>query len=171
MSGATPTPSPPPRKKLPLVVAGLVVLGVAGGVLLALRGGPTPGAGAGPAHAGSSLDTEARVNVLALCDAAQAWRDEHGGYLVAGPEPREVPRAGKPVPFPRDEAFLHLGFDPGEEVNFQYEVMLQESPVGEPEVSCLARGDVDGDGLNTVYRVRLDANGMTTPVEVENPGE
>lgn len=172
------TPSPPggrPGKKWPLVVAGLGVLGVAAGGLLASRAGLAPGGGprggGGPAQAGSPLDTEARVHVLALCDAAQAWRDEHGGYLVAGPAPREVPRAGKPVPFPKDEAFLHLGFDPGEQVNFQYEVVLQESPVGEPEVSCLARGDVDGDGLNTVYRVRLDSNGMTTPVEVENPGE
>ncbi|NVJ27086.1 hypothetical protein HUW62_38310 [Myxococcus sp. AM011] len=116
-------------------------------------------------------DTEARLNVLALCDAVQAYRDEHGAYQVAGPTPRDVPRGGEAVPFPENDVFHRLGFEPGEKVRFQYEVVVQESPVGEPEVSCLARGDFDGDGLNSVYRVRLDANGMTTAVEVEREGE
>ncbi|MFY2563458.1 hypothetical protein ACN469_38040 [Corallococcus terminator] len=159
--------SPPPstggaRKKWPLFALGLSVIAAVLGVL-ALR------------HAGQPserpTDTEARLNVLALCDAVQAYRDEHGAYQVAGPTPRDVPRGGESVPFPENDVFHHLGFEPGERVRFQYEVVVQESPVGEPEVSCLARGDFDGDGLNSVYRVRLDANGMTTPVEVEREGE
>lgn len=166
MSNDTP-PSPPPppparRAKWPLFAAGLGVIAAALGVL-ALR------------HARRSnerpTDTEARLNVLALCDAVQAYRDEHGAYQVAGPTPRDVPRGGEAVPFPENDVFHRLGFEPGEKVRFQYEVVVQESPVGEPEVSCLARADFDGDGLNAVYRVRLDANGMTTPVEVEREGE
>lgn len=115
---------------------------------------------------------EARVQVLALCDAVQAFRDEHGDYVPIAPYPAPVPRHGEGVPFPQDHEYFHrIGFDPGPIVHLQYEVRVEESPVGEPEVSCLARVDEDGDGLNAVYRVRLDANGMTSPVEVEREGE
>ncbi|WP_371876537.1 hypothetical protein [Pyxidicoccus fallax] len=129
------------------------------------------GRGGGLFRAEKPTDTEARVNLLALCDAVQSYRDEHGTYLTAGPTPKEVPRGGELVEFPKEEPFQHIGFDPGEKVRFQYEVTVQESPVGEPEVSCLARGDFDGDGQNAVYRVRLDSNGMTSPIEVEREGE
>lgn len=163
-SMSPPPPAPPGNllKKWPLLAAGLGVIAAILGVL-------------GLRHVGQSserpTDTEARLNVLALCDAVQAYRDEHGAYQVAGPTPRDVPRGGESVPFPENDVFHRLGFEPAEKVRFQYEVVVQESPVGEPEVSCLARGDFDGDGLNSVYRVRLDANGMTTPVEVEREGE
>jgi hypothetical protein len=157
-----------------VLLAGLGVLGLAVWGWLYYRGMRTLGeglAGGGVFKADKPTDTEARVNVLALCDAVQSYRDEHGAYIVAGPTPKEVPRGGVPVPFPKEEAFQRMAFEPGEEVRFQYEVVVQESPVGEPEVSCLARGDFDGDGQNAVYRVRLDSNGMTTPVEVEHEGE
>jgi len=123
------------------------------------------------AEAGSAAGTEARVNVIALCDAVQMYRSESGVFLAAGPTPREVPKGGQPVPFPEDEAFKKLGFTPGTAVRFQYQVVVQENPVGEPEVTCYARGDQDGDGQNSVYSVTLDANGMTSPVEVEREDE
>ncbi|WP_164017564.1 hypothetical protein [Pyxidicoccus trucidator] len=166
------------RKKLLLIGAGLAVLVLAVWGWLYYRGMRSLGEGLTPDNRGGGLfkpepptDTEARVNVLALCDAVQSYRDEHGTYPAAGPTPKEVPKGGVPVPFPKEEPFVHIGFEPGEEVRFQYEVVVQESPVGEPEVSCLARGDFDGDGQNAVYRVRLDSNGMTTPIEVEREGE
>ncbi|MFP2927787.1 hypothetical protein ACLESO_21825 [Pyxidicoccus sp. 3LG] len=158
------------RKKLSLLLVGLVLLGVIAGALLALRALRAP-SGGGLFQEEKPTDAEARVNVLALCDAVQGYRDEHGAYLAVAPEPKEVPRGGVPVPFPKEGPFHAIGFEPGEKVRFQYEVVVQEGPVGEPEVSCLARGDFDGDGQNSVYRVRLDANGMTTPVEVEREGE
>ncbi|GEN06846.1 hypothetical protein SAMN05443572_104529 [Myxococcus fulvus] len=157
----TPAPSGMGRK-WPFAVVGLV-LATGAAFVFAYRLSPAP--------AEPLTDREARLNVLALCDAVQAYRDEHGNYQLAGPTPREVPRGGRAVPFPQDEAFHRLGFEPQDGVRFQYEVVLQESPVGEPEVSCLARGDFDADGLNSVYRVRLDSNGMTTPIEVEREGE
>lgn len=162
------------RKKLMVILAALGVLGLAVWGFLYYRGMRALGeglTGGGVFKADKPTDTEARVNVLALCDAVQSYRDEHGEYLVAGPTPKEVPRGGVAVPFPKEEAFQRMGFEPAEEVRFQYEVVVQESPVGEPEVSCLARGDFDGDGQNAVYRVRLDSNGMTTPIEVEHEGE
>lgn len=154
----------PGRRPLPII---LVVLGVLACLGLALKfsGGRRAAQQALPS------DAEARVNVLVLCDAVQAYRDEHGVYVTAGPTPKEIPRGGQGVAFPEDETFHRIGFEPDGKVHFQYQVVVQESPVGEPEVSCLARGDFNGDGLNSLYRVRLDANGMTTPIEVEREGE
>ncbi|WP_426755360.1 hypothetical protein [Myxococcus sp. Y35] len=151
----------------------LLLVGLAGGAILglALWGGLRARGPGGTAPQGAADDTEARVNVLALCDAVQAYRAEHGVYVTAGPTPKEIPPGGRAVPFPEDEAFHRIGFEPEGKVRFQYQVVVLESPVGEPEVSCLARGDFDGDGQNSVYRVRLDANGMTTPIEVERAGE
>ncbi|AGC48642.1 hypothetical protein MYSTI_07370 [Myxococcus stipitatus DSM 14675] len=151
-----------PRAKWPLFVGALVLLGGLASVSVFRRTHAAPE---------RPTDAEARLNVLALCDAVQSFRAEHGHYVMAGPTPRDVPKGGQAVPFPEDEAFHRLGFEPGEQVRFQYEVLVQESPVGEPEVSCLARGDFDGDGLNSLYRVRLDAHGMTGPIEVEREGE
>jgi hypothetical protein len=123
------------------------------------------------ASADTPLGDEARINVLALCDAVEMYRAENGVLLAAGPTPREVPRGGKPVPFPHDETFEKLGFAPGTAVRLQYQVVVREDPVGEPEVTCYARGDRDGDGQNSVYSVKLDANGMTSPVSVEQEDE
>jgi hypothetical protein len=123
------------------------------------------------AKPGSPTGDEARINVLALCDAVQMYRSESGVFLAAGPTPREIPKGAQPVPFPEDEAFQKLGFAPGTAVRFQYQVVVNEDPVGEPEVTCYARGDQDGDGQNSVYRVTLDANGMTSPVKVEREEE
>jgi hypothetical protein len=123
------------------------------------------------ARADTPLADEARINVIALCDAVQMYRAERGVFLAAGPTPSEVPKGGKPVPFPHDEAFEKLGFAPGTLVRLQYQVVVQEDPVGEVEVTCYARGDQDGDGQNSVYSVRLDANGMTSPVKAEREDE
>ncbi|CAM3533627.1 hypothetical protein G4177_22450 [Corallococcus sp. ZKHCc1 1396] len=166
-----PLPAGPPARRSRAVVVGLVGAVVAGAAmaLLLIFTGPTRSGGrASP----EELTQEARIQVLALCDAVQAHRDEHGDYLPIAPFPVPVPRGGEAVPFAQDhENFLRIGFAPGATVHFQYEVTVQESPVGEPEVSCLARADADGDGLNAVYRIRLDANGMTSPMEVEREGE
>ncbi len=123
------------------------------------------------AKPGGAAGDEARINVIALCDAVQMYRSESGAFLAAGPTPREVPKGDQPVPFPHDEAFEKLGFTPGTAVRFQYQVVVQEDPVGEAEVTCYARGDQDGDGQNSVYSVTLDANGMTSPVKVEREEE
>ncbi|WNZ61548.1 hypothetical protein QEG98_37740 [Myxococcus sp. MxC21-1] len=160
------------RRAHPIVVVG--VIAVTAGHLLVTQCSERPPAtqAARPAtKAAPPSDAEARVNVLTLCDAVQAYRDEHGVYVTAGPTPKEVPRGGRAVAFPKDETFHRIGFEPDGKVHFQYQVVVQESPVGEPEVSCIARGDFDGDGLNSLYRVRLDANGMTRPIEVEREGE
>ena len=151
------------------VLVGALVLGAVPcllGVRLLFDFFPGPEAGGDP-----SFSNEARVNVLRLCGDVQSYRDEHGSFPAAGPLPAEVPRGGRAVPFPHDEAFEKLGFAPGERVRYQYQVVVQETPLGEAEVTCFARGDLDGDGQVSVFRVTLDANGMTSPVQVEREEE
>jgi hypothetical protein len=151
------------RKKLGVAAAVLGLLAVAGGAFAFLhRGG-----GVGD----PALANEARVNVLRLCDDVQSFRNEHGTFLTAGPVPREVPRGGEAVPFEPDENLKRIGFLPGERVHYQYQVVVQETPLGEGEVTCYARGDLDGDGQVSVFSVTLDANGMTSPVKVERETE
>ena len=172
------TPGWSTRKKVAFVltVLGLPCLLTVGvGVTLYLRGLQASQAMDNAFRSEGGGDTplqdEARLNVLALCDAVEMYRAEHGELLVAGPPPPQVPRGGKPVPFPRDEAFEKLGFAPGTAVRLQYQVVVEADPVGEPEVTCYARGDRDGDGQNSVYSVKLDANGMTSTVKVEREDE
>ncbi len=156
-------PSRAPRKKRGLVVGVLCLLAVAGGAsFFFLRGG-----GVGD----PSLANEARVNVLRLCGDVQSFRDEHGVFLAGGPVPREVPRGGEALHFEPDENLKRIGFNPGEHVHYQYQVVVQETPLGEAEVTCYARGDLDGDGQVSVFSVTLDANGMTSPVKVERETE
>ncbi len=167
-----PPPQPEPRPLSEKVAAGVLValllpcLLAAGagawmGLARALR--PVPVAGGDPT-------SEARVNVLKLCGDVQAYRDTRGAWLLAGPTPREVPQ-GHAVPWPEDARFHALGFEPGATVRYQYEVLVQEDPVGALEVTCVARGDLDGDGQHSVFRVTLDAQGMTSAVEAEREEE
>lgn len=153
-----------PRKRVGLVAAAvLCLLAVVGGAFFFLR----RGGGVGD----PSLANEARVNVLRLCDDVQSFRNEHGAFLTGGPVPREVPRGGEAVSFEPDENLKKIGFNPGERVHYQYQVVVQETPLGEAEVTCYARGDLDGDGQVSVFSVTLDANGMTSPVKVERETE
>lgn len=173
---ASAPPESPPGPSRPRNLAVRVGVAVTVFVALALSGlyvAYLPMMAPARTHASPErVANEARVQVLALCDAVQAFRDEHGDYVPIAPYPVPVPRHGEGVPFAQDhEDFHRIGFDPGPIVHLQYEVRVEESPVGEPEVSCLARVDENGDGLNAVYRIRLDANGMTSPVEVEREGE
>ncbi|XXF77474.1 hypothetical protein P2318_31135 [Myxococcaceae bacterium GXIMD 01537] len=148
------------------LLAGLAVLLLAGvGAWLWLRARPAPAP-----TPGVDPSAEARIQVLHLCDAARQYHEAHGTYLPAGPTPAQVPQ-GHAVPWPHDARFEALGFEPGPAVHFQYEVAVHEDPVGAPEVVCLARGDLDGDGLNSLFRVTLDAQGQTSAVHAEREGE
>jgi hypothetical protein len=147
-------------------VLAVVCLGALGVFLLRPQAGERL-----PAGDPKAVSMEARVNVLRLCSDAQAYRDEHGVFLAAGPVPAQVPRGGEAVPFVPDENLGRLGFEPGARVRCQYQVVVQETPLGEAEVTCYARGDQDGDGQVSVFSVTLDANGMTSAVKAEREEE
>ncbi|OJT16970.1 hypothetical protein BO221_46965 [Archangium sp. Cb G35] len=155
-----------PRKSLVLVMAVMGVLVGAGAAVFVFRS-----LGGGGGVGDPSLANEARVNVLRLCGDVQSYRDEHGVFLQGGPVPREVPRGARALPFEPDENLKKIGFSPGERVHYQYQVVVQETPLGEAEVTCYARGDLDGDGQVSVFSVTLDANGMTSAVKAERETE
>jgi hypothetical protein len=48
---------------------------------------------------------------------------------------------------------------------------VETTPLGDNEVRCIARGDLDGDGKVSTFTVVLDANGMMGPIQVEDEGE
>lgn len=167
MTGGPPASHPAPGgggTRALLLIGGLALGLAALGAWLWLRSpAPRP-------RAGRDFTAEARINVLKLCADVQSYWDTHGVPLSAGPTPAEVPE-GYAVPWPEDAAFQALGFEPGPRVRYQYEVVVALDPVGEPEVTCVARGDLDGDGQNSVFRVTLDAHGQTSALQVEREHE
>lgn len=141
---------------------GLVALALAGAFLFWKRETVRPRSAA---HASSP-----RIAALSLCDQVSRHLMEHGTLASAGPWPRHIPH-GEQVLLPLDEAFVELGFTPDPSGHFQYEVQVLESPVGELEGHCLVRSDSDGDGNVSVATVKVDAQGRTSAVQVENEGE
>lgn len=117
-----------------------------------------------------SGSNEARVNVLSLCAGVSSALSMGTALESVAPWPAEVPR-GVAVPWVRTAAFEPFDFEPGATVRFQYAVEVHENPVGEREIRCVARGDLDGDGQVSEFRVKLDPDGMTTPVEVTREAE
>jgi hypothetical protein len=154
--------SPATRKPWVLLGAVVVLLGVGGGLAWWRHLAPVDP---------KLLSNEARIQVLLLCEQVQSYQEEHGTFLAAGPVPAQAPPRAEEVPFIPDENFKKLGFDPGERVRLQYQVVVQENPLGQAEVTCLVRADRNGDGQVSVYRVTLDANGMTSAVQVEREEE
>ncbi len=165
----TPAPKPAPKavtmKRLLLALGALFLLGVLG---LALAGWLYLRAARKDVESLAGAQV-ARMNVALLCDSVAAFQAETGELLNAGPTPAQVPK-GQAMAFPRDAAFERLDFHPGE-TPYQYQVEVHETPMGDAEVVCTARGDLDGDGQVSVFRVTLDANGMKSPVQAEREDE
>ncbi len=98
-----------------------------------------------------SYAAEAKTNVRALATAEEAYRLEHDVYLAMPPTPR--PKAGRePSPWESNEAAEALGFQPGPRVRYSYEVQVDER---DQLAVITARGDLDGDGTDAVYRIEL----------------
>jgi len=95
--------------------------------------------------------TEAVVNVHAIL-ALQQGRS--GGPVSCEASPPEVPRI-RPAPWEPSEGFRELGFSPGTDTRFQYEVELLD-PDGTTFV-VRARADQDGDGDASLFELRSDS--------------
>jgi hypothetical protein len=94
-----------------------------------------------------SKTMEARSNVRQLCTEERAFKEQNGKFLAAGPQPAKVPRGEPPVAFPSDPDFEKLGFV-AEKVRYQYQVVVSQD--GE-SAQCIARGDLDGNGVTSEY--------------------
>ncbi|MHB8873716.1 MAG: hypothetical protein ACYC8T_08520 [Myxococcaceae bacterium] len=112
---------------------------------------------------------EARAGVRALCHTVADYHRETGVWVAAGPSPAEVPQGGS-VPFPPDKEFALLGFLPGA-VRYQYQVVVEQQQANAPQVRCIARGDLDGDGTASAFELELDPSGNPGALRVENEPE
>jgi hypothetical protein len=92
------------------------------------------------------LDFEGKSGVRALCLAVKEFHDAHGAWVSAPLTPVTIPSPSG-VAFPTSvREYAQLGFSPGL-VHFQYEV--RETQEGR---ECIARGDPDADGIESVFR-------------------
>lgn len=101
----------------------------------------------------------ARANeaVFALHGLADVLRARPGGPVACAKSPPEVPR-GVPSAWTASEGFRELGWSPGRETYFQYEVLVP----GPDRAAFVvrARGDLDGDGDTSVYDLRADSHDL-----------
>jgi len=106
---------------------------------------------------------EAKVQMRAIDTAEKAYFLDHGSFVAAGPVPASVPgRAG--AAFVPDKGFKSLGFAPEKAVRFQYEVRTD----GQGAV-IYARGDLDGDGALSVYKLVVNNEGASEIEEPDSP--
>ena len=168
-SGGRPySPPPPSQGKTGLSVGW--VLGILGALVLVCSGALA--AIAIPNLARQQQRTrshEARSHLQLLCSNERAYHEQTGAWLAAGPLPKDIPRKVS-VPFPADPSFDKLGFAP-EQTRYQYQVHVRSSARGAPRVSCIARGDLNGDGVASTFEQPLDEKGQLLPLKVENEAE
>ncbi len=87
---------------------------------------------------------EAQVLLMALRQAELAYKAESGEFLTCGPVPQQMPVAR--VRWPEESCFDQIGFKPPGKVRFQIASAIEEG-----ELTMMARGDIDGDGVPEVW--------------------
>ncbi len=90
--------------------------------------------------------SEALVNLSAIATNQEIYFAEHGVFLeVASPVPASAPGSSRSV-WTFGSNFDTLGWAPEGGVQFQYQVVADNSQAGSVRFTAEARGDVDGDG-------------------------
>lgn len=102
--------------------------------------------------------SEAVENVHAI---ASLERGRPDGFVACEPAPAEVP-AGSADAWVPSAGFVELGFSPGGETRFQYEVELQG-----PAFVVRAHGDLDGDGETSLFELRSTEGDVRVEAQVE----
>ncbi len=93
---------------------------------------------------------EAKLHIHLIADLL---RGNPQGPIPCAAQPEQIPKR-VPVPWFSNEGFRRLGFRPGGESHFQYEVQVP-GPEGSAWL-IRARGDLDGDGQSSLYELRAD---------------
>lgn len=87
-----------------------------------------------------------------------------GGPIACEASPAEVPGV-RPALWEPSAGFRELGFSPGSDTRFQYEVVVP-GPTG-AALLVRARGDQDGDGEESLFELRSDSPDLRVEGEVE----
>lgn len=114
-------------------------------------------------HLRRAQSAEALTNVESIAYLQQVHILETGRALACEATPRELPR-GERVHFEASACWQDLGVQLPERVRFQYETQTSSAA---RHFLVSARGDLDGDGLESVYR--LDSR--TMELSIERAGE
>jgi len=154
-AGSLPTRPRPSARKILLVMLGAIVVLLVAMVTIVLPRLRE--------RQERSWTEEARTQLYTLCSNVAALHEETGHWISAGPQPREIPRRAQ-VDFPKDPGFERLQFDPGR-VRYQYQVVVDGNPEGAAKVRCVARGDLNGNGVPSEATLELDPEGMLRPVK------
>ena len=101
-------------------------------------------------HVRSARTQAVVLNVHALADLL---RSRPGPVIACAASPANVPRGGA-APWMPSAGFKSLGWQPGSTTRFQYEVVVPGPDGAAFEVR--AKGDLDGDGTPSIYRLRAD---------------
>ena len=111
------------------------------------------------AHINNARAQEAVVQVHALADLL---RSRPGKPVACAASPSTVPR-GTAVDWVPSAGFKQLRWRPGASTRFQYEVVVPGPKGAAFEVR--ARGDLNGDGLISQYRMRADSHTLEYVLE------
>jgi type II secretory pathway pseudopilin PulG len=111
--------------------------------------------------------SEAKHNLGAIRECLETYHLENGAYLVCSLHPATVPSASRvlwddtAVP----QAWVDIGFRPVGQIRYSYEVQAGTTGIANSYIA-IARGDLDGDGTESV--IQLDETGnmtSTNPLE------
>ena len=106
--------------------------------------------GAYDRHIRAARTHEVMFQIVGLADRLAA---QPGGPIPCAPSPPEVPGRVS-APWVPSEGFRALDWSPGDTTRYQYEVLVP-GPDGAAFV-VRARGDLDGDGVTSVFDLRSD---------------
>lgn len=90
---------------------------------------------------------DAVVDLGTIAVLERSYFVDHRAYLACPAAPAAVPK-GVEVAWPGGEAWDKIGYHPEGAVRFQYEVEL-----GAKGFVARARGDLDGDGLTSLFEI------------------
>lgn len=106
--------------------------------------------------------SEATINLETIAYLQQVAILETGETIACEPRPEEIPKGTRTELVPT-QSWRDLGFSTSSRVRFQYEV----KKTGPESFVAYARGDLDGDGVVSEYRI--DSEHMrierTNPIE------
>ena len=101
---------------------------------------------------------EAKANLGAIRTCQEAYRAERGVYLACPANPAVVPLGVKADWDNTVDEWNSIGFEPRGQVRYQYQVTVG---AGGTTFQAIARGDLDGNGVQSTYTLDSETGVIT----------